>query len=253
MGMATPRQKEKALYFLDGIVGRFPDAVIELDHRAGDPFTLLIAVLLSAQTTDKMVNKVTPGLFAEFPDAAAFAGARPTDIEAHIRRIGLYRNKAKNAVAAAQKILADHAGQVPSDRKSLEALPGVGKKTAAVVVANAFGEQAIAVDTHVARIAQRTGLTREKNPDKIELALSALFPQDRLLEAHHALIWHGRRICHARKPECDDCPVAEGCPRVGVSPPPKKAARAPSAGKKAPVPGKKKKARARKAPGAKAK
>jgi endonuclease-3 len=245
--MATKKQMESALYFLDGIAGHFPDAAIELDHQPKDPFTLLVAVILSAQTTDKMVNQVTPGLFAAFPDVHAMARATPADVETHIRRIGLYRNKAKNVVACAQMLLEFHGGVVPSDRKSLEALPGVGKKTAAVVVANAFGQDAIAVDTHVARVAQRTGMTREKNPDKIEVALTALLPEGRLLDAHHTFIWHGRRICHARNPQCEVCPVVQRCPRKGVDvkKTPKKASPKPGGrkgGKKAPAKKQKKKA-----------
>lgn len=209
--------KKDALYFLNKISARFPDAKIELDYHKEDPFTLLVAVMLSAQTTDVNVNKATPALFKRFKDVYAFAKATPEAVEPYVRSLGFFRNKAKAVVAAAKRIVEEFGGQVPKHRAVLETLPGVGAKTAAVVVANVFGQPAIAVDTHVARIARRLGLTKEKNPDKIEAELTALFPKKRLLEAHHVFIWHGRRICNARKPLCSQCPVQERCPKIGVT------------------------------------
>jgi len=209
--------KNDALYFLNKISARFADAQIELDYDKKDPFTLLVAVMLSAQTTDVNVNKATPKLFAKFKDVYAFARAKPEELEPYVRSLGFFRNKAKAVCAAAHRIVEEFDGKVPSDRAILETLPGVGSKTAAVVVANVFGQPAIAVDTHVARISQRLGLTKQKNPDKIEAELTRLFPNARLLEAHHAFIWHGRRICKARKPLCSECPVQERCPKIGVT------------------------------------
>jgi endonuclease-3 len=207
---------KRALEILDALKARFPEAKIELDFAPGDPWELLVAVVLSAQATDVSVNKVTPALFAAFPTVQAFAQAQATDVEPYIKSIGLFRNKAKNVVAAAQKIAAHHGGKVPAERALLEELPGVGKKSAAVIVANCFGEPAIAVDTHVGRVTRRLGLTGQTDPDKVEIELTALLPRERLLEAHHTFIWHGRRICHARKPECGACPVEALCPRIDV-------------------------------------
>ena len=208
--------KKAALYFLDKICERFPDAQIELNYNRNDPFTLLAAVVLSAQTTDVNVNKATPKLFEAFPDVYAFAKATPEEVEPYVRSLGFFRNKAKALCAAARIIVNEYGGKIPKERATLETLPGVGAKTAAVVVANIFGEPAIAVDTHVARISQRLGLTKETNPDKIERDLTKLLPRARLSDAHHAFIWHGRRICKARKPLCSECPVNDQCPKIGV-------------------------------------
>lgn len=218
---------ERALRILDGLAERFPEAKIELDYRHEDPWQLLVAVVLSAQSTDAGVNKVTPALFAALPDVQAFARAAPADVERYIKSLGLFRNKAKSLVGAAQAIVQRHGGRVPAERALLEELPGVGKKSAAVIVANAFGEPAIAVDTHVGRVSKRLGLTQQDDPWKVEQDLTALLPRARLLEAHHTLIWHGRRICHARKPACDQCPVEKWCLKVGVLP--ARAASAPRA------------------------
>jgi endonuclease-3 len=212
----TARQKERALRILDGLCARFPDARCELDHDPAQPWQLLVAVVLSAQATDVSVNKVTPALFAAFPSVQAFAAAAPADVEPYIKSIGLFRNKAKNLVAAARVVVGDFGGVVPPARELLETLPGVGSKSAAVLVANCFGEPAIAVDTHVGRVARRLGLTRQTDPDKVEAELTALWPRERLLQAHHTLIFQGRRICDARRPRCSECPVAADCRRVGV-------------------------------------
>jgi endonuclease-3 len=214
--MPTARQKERALRILDGLCARFPDARCELDHDPAQPWQLLVAVVLSAQATDVSVNKVTPALFAAFPNVQAFASARAEDVEPYIKSIGLFRNKAKNIVAAARAVVAEHGGVVPAAREQLEALPGVGSKSAAVLIANCFGEPAIAVDTHVGRVARRLGLTKQTDPDRVEAELTALWPRDRLLQAHHTLIFQGRRICDARRPRCSECPVAHECRRIGV-------------------------------------
>lgn len=213
----TDNLKAKAKYFLNILFKTYPDARIELDYNVNDPWQLLVVVALSAQTTDKKVNLISPALFKKFKHVADFARARPEEVEPYIKTLGLYRNKAKNLVLAAQKLIKDFNGQVPSDRKLLETLPGVGQKTSAVIVSNAFDMQALAVDTHVARVAYRLGLTSSRDPAKIEAELSRLFPKNMLTKAHITLIFHGRRICFARKPHCSICPVQERCPRQGVS------------------------------------
>lgn len=215
--MTANTLKNKALLILERLINTYPDAHIELDYNHKDPWQLLVVVALSAQSTDKKVNQISPALFERFKTVHDFAQAQGSDIEPYIKTLGLYRNKAKHLVLAAQKIVSDFHGQVPKNRAQLESIAGVGKKTAAVIVANAFHEPAIAVDTHVSRIAQRLGLTKEKHPDKIEQALMELFPKTLWLQAHHTMIFHGRRICFARKPFCSQCPVAELCPKIGVT------------------------------------
>ena len=210
------KNKSRALYFLDAICARFPQAQIELCFDKQDPWQLLVAVALSAQTTDKAVNKVTPGLFEAYSNVQEFALATPEEVEPFVKTLGFFRNKAKNLVLAARMIVKDFGGQIPKDRALLESIPGVGPKSAAVIIANAFRVPAIAVDTHVGRVARRLGLTQNTDPSKVEADLTKLFPKKRLLEAHHAFIFHGRRICHARKPNCPDCPVVERCLRVGI-------------------------------------
>ena len=182
-----------------------------------DPWQLLVAVVLSAQTTDKGVNLVLPALFKRFKNIKDFARAKPQDIEPYIKTLGLFRTKAKNLCLAAKKILSDFAGQVPKERKLLETLPGVGQKTSAVIVANAFNTPAMAVDTHVARVSFRLGLTKSHKPAQIESELNDLIPKKLLSIANITLIFHGRRICVARKPHCSECPVQDACPRQGVS------------------------------------
>lgn len=206
--------QRRALDILARLDATYPDAACELDFR--DPFELLVATVLSAQATDKSVNAATPALFAAYPDAESMARAAPEDVEPHIRSVGLYRAKAKNLVRLAQLLVERHAGLVPNDFSAVTALPGAGRKTANVVLSNAYGRPAIAVDTHVGRLARRLGLSAHTDPDKVEADLMALLPEDRWIFAHHALIWHGRRVCFARRPACSACPLAEVCPRVGV-------------------------------------
>jgi endonuclease-3 len=204
-----------------------PDAHCELDH--GSPFQLLVATVLSAQTTDVAVNKVTPALFARFPDAQRLAAADPVrDVEPVINRIGMYRQKSKNIVGLAKGLVKDHGGEVPPSLDALVELPGVGRKTANVVLGVAFGvPEGIVVDTHVQRISQRLGWTRQTEPPKIELDLCALIPRAKWDKTSHVLIFHGRRICFARKPACEDCKVNDVCPS---------AFRAENVGRKAPRP-----------------
>jgi len=200
---------------LDGLDQLYPDARCELDF--GNPLQLLIATILSAQCTDQRVNMVTPALFAKYPDAASLAAAPQDDLEEMIRSTGFYRNKAKSIHACCADIVAKHGGQVPRTLEELTALHGVGRKTANVVLGNAFGIPGLVVDTHVTRLANRLGLVREKDAVKIEFALMPIVPRERWTVFSHWLILHGRRVCNARKPMCSTCPIAPHCPRVGVT------------------------------------
>lgn len=188
----------------------YPDAKPQL--RFSNPFEMLSATILSAQCTDKQVNKVTEKLFRQFPTPADIAKLTPEQLEPHIKSCGVYRNKAKNIVATCQALVAQYGGVVPDDRDELQKLPGVGRKTANVVVANAFGQDAIAVDTHVFRVSNRLGLACAKDVWHTEQQLMANIPQDKWSQAHHWIIWHGRRICKAQRPLCASCPLAGECP-----------------------------------------
>ncbi|MGB7594603.1 MAG: endonuclease III [Erysipelotrichaceae bacterium] len=195
---------------LDIIEGMFPDAHCELDYAT--TFQLAIAVILSAQTTDKAVNEVTPGLFKCFPDAAAMATATQEEIEGFIRRIGLYRNKAKHILAFAKVLITDYDGEVPSQTKKLLALPGIGSKTANVIQAVGFAIPALAVDTHVDRVSHRLGLVRESaDVAQTERTLKHKIPKDRWISAHHAILFFGRYHCKAQKPACEICPLQGEC------------------------------------------
>jgi endonuclease III len=186
-----------------------PDPKGELEYI--NPFTLLVAVVLSAQATDAGVNKATAPLFkiADTPKKMAALGVET--LQERIKTIGLYRNKAKNVIALSQKLIAEHGGEVPRQREALEALPGVGRKTANVVLNIAFGEPTLAVDTHVFRVAHRLGLASGKTPHEVELGLLKVIPEAYLHHAHHWLILHGRYVCQARKPKCDACVVCDLC------------------------------------------
>ncbi|MBU8894343.1 endonuclease III [Corallococcus sp. M34] len=208
-------KRQRAVTVLDRLEATMPDARIELDYRT--PLELLVAVVLSAQCTDKRVNMVTPALFQRFPDAAAYARAEPSDVEPFIRTCGLYRAKAKNIVAAARVLMEEHGGQVPLVREVLEKLPGVGRKTAGVVCIHLGGDLAFPVDTHVKRLAYRLGFTSREDPDPIEADMQAIVPKERWTLGHQLLVWHGRRTCFARSPDCEHCPVADLCPKRGVS------------------------------------
>lgn len=188
----------------------YPDARCALDHR--DPFQLVVATILSAQCTDARVNLTTPALFARYPDPASLAAARPAELEALIKSTGFYRNKAKNLIGLGQALTARHGGRVPSEPAELGALPGVGQKTANVVLANAFGVPALAVDTHIFRVARRLGLSKATTPEKVEADLCRAFPREDWIELHHQLIFHGRRVCEARRPDCAACPLLDLCP-----------------------------------------
>ncbi|MEP7183481.1 MAG: endonuclease III [Betaproteobacteria bacterium] len=186
-----------------------PDPRSELGHET--PFELLVAVVLSAQATDKGVNKVTAKLFPVASTPAAIAKLGVDGLIPYVQSIGLFRNKAKNIVALSELLLRDHGGEVPSDREALEKLPGVGRKTANVVLNVAFGQPTIAVDTHIFRVANRTGLGAGKTPEAVEQKLLAIVPEEFRLHAHHWLILHGRYVCIARSPKCADCPIRDLC------------------------------------------
>jgi endonuclease-3 len=203
-------KRARAAAVLGGLRELYPDARTELDF--GTPFQLVIATLLSAQATDVSVNTATPALFARYPTAEAMAQAAPEDVEPFIKTIGLYRNKAKNAVATARRLTEAYGGEVPRTVEELITLPGVGRKTANVVVSNAYGVPAIAVDTHVGRLARRLGFSAHDDPDKVEADLQKLFAPEDWVFLHHGLILHGRRVCTARKPSCAGCGLAAICP-----------------------------------------
>src|SRR5262249_8033101 len=195
----------------DGLHALYPDAHCELDFQT--PLQLLIATILSAQCTDARVNKVTPGLFARYPDAAAFAAAPQEELEEAIRSTGFYRNKAKAIRSCTADIVNRFGGEVPRTLEELTTLQGVGRKTANVVLGNAFGIPGVVVDTHVTRLSNRLGLVRETDAVKIEFALMPIVPRDRWTVFSHWLILHGRRVCAARKPNCAACAIAAHCPK----------------------------------------
>ncbi|PTL79182.1 endonuclease III [Vitiosangium sp. GDMCC 1.1324] len=211
-------KRKRVVEVLDRLERAMPDVRIELDYRT--PMELLVAVILSAQCTDKRVNMVTPALFQRFPDARAYAQARVEEVEPFIQSCGLYRSKAKNIIAAAQALVKEHGGEVPRSRAALEKLPGVGRKTAGVVCIHLGGDDAFPVDTHVKRLAYRLGFSRHEDPDKVEEDMQALLPPERWAKGHQLLVWHGRRTCFARAPECERCGVADLCPKKGVTPRP---------------------------------
>jgi len=186
-----------------------PDPKTELHYRS--PFTLLVAVALSAQATDASVNKATPALFKLADSPAKMVALGEEKVRDLIKTIGLYRGKARNIIALSRKLVAEHGGKVPADRAALEALPGVGRKTANVVLNVAFGQPTIAVDTHIFRVSNRTGLAPGKDPLQVEEGLEKVVPETYKLHAHHWLILHGRYICLARKPRCPDCLIADIC------------------------------------------
>jgi len=196
------------------LAATYPEAHCELDH--GDAFELLAATILSAQCTDKRVNMVTPALFRRCPDVAALAAIPQGELEGIIRSTGFFRNKAKNLIACARALLERHGGEIPRTLPELAALPGVGRKTANVVLGNAFGiEDGVVVDTHVGRLSRRLGLTEHDSPEKVERDLMALFPRKEWTLLSHWLIWHGRRRCMARNPDCPNCELAALCPSAG--------------------------------------
>ncbi len=203
-------RQARARKILDLLARAYPDAKCALNFA--DPYQLLVATILSAQCTDERVNMVTPSLFKKYPSARELARARTPSLEKDIRSTGFFRAKSRALLGMARGLVDHHGGQVPEDREALMALPGIGLKTANVVLGNAFGRQAVTVDTHVFRVSQRLGLARAENPDDIHDQLVQVLPADRLTQASHLLIFHGRRVCVARKPLCPVCPVRPLCP-----------------------------------------
>jgi len=220
-------KRRRASQVLERLETEMPEVRIQLDYRT--PLELLVAVMLSAQCTDKRVNMVTPALFQRFPDAQTYASVKPEVVEPYIQTCGLYRAKAKNIVAAAKALVAGHGGEVPTSREALEKLPGVGRKTAGVVCIHLGGDAAFPVDTHVKRLASRLDFSREHHPNKVEVDLQSLVPAERWMKGHQLLVWHGRRTCFARSPACERCVVADACPRRGVRTKPAKPTDAPRA------------------------
>jgi len=193
---------------------RYPDAHCELDFR--NPFELLVATVLSAQTTDVRVNQTTPVLFARYPDAAALAAASPDELEEILRPTGFFRAKARSVTGLSRALVEEHGGQVPGRLEDLVKLPGVGRKTANVVLGNAFGVPGITTDTHVMRLSARLGLTTSDDPLLVEKDLCHLLPRKDWTMASHRLIFHGRRTCFARRPACGACPITALCPSAGI-------------------------------------
>lgn len=217
MSLATPRaEAARVKKLLAALQRTYPDAHCELNFS--NPLELLIATILSAQCTDKRINQVTATLFQKYRSASDYANAPRSELEQDIKSTGFYRNKARSIQACCRALVEKHGGKVPDTMAELTALEGVGRKTANVVLGNAFGRnEGIVVDTHVARLARRLGLTRQTQPEKIEQELMALVPQSQWTQFSHWLIWHGRRRCAARNPDCAGCEIAKLCPRIGVT------------------------------------
>jgi endonuclease-3 len=192
----------------------YPDAHCALLHK--NPLQLLIATILSAQCTDARVNLVTSALFQKYPDAEAFAEAEPRELERAVQSTGFFRGKAKNIRACCRLLVEEHGGEVQATMEGLVRLPGVGRKTANVILGNAFGVPGIPVDTHVGRLSRRMGLTKHSDPVKVEQDLMGLLPAREWTDFGHRMIFHGRQVCHARKPACDGCAVRDLCPQMGV-------------------------------------
>ncbi|MCU0528709.1 MAG: endonuclease III [Cyanobium sp. Prado107] len=206
-----PGARTRAPQILERLGALYPHATCSLDWR--DPYELLIATMLSAQCTDERVNRITPALFERFPDAAAAAAVEPAEVEPYVKSAGFFRNKAKNIVGASRLLMERHGGVVPQTMEELLQLPGVARKTASVVLAWAYGINAgVTVDTHVSRLAQRLRLSRHSEPGRIEPDLMKLVPREHWQNLSIRLIFHGRAVCTARKPQCPDCPIADLCP-----------------------------------------
>lgn len=215
----TRESKKAKIERADEVFGlllrEYPTAHCELTFE--DPFQLAVATILSAQTTDLRVNMVTPVLFARYPDAESLAKAAQEDVEEIVRTTGFFRNKARNIIGFARELMGEHGGVVPQTIKELSALPGVGRKTANVVLGNAFHiNEGVVVDTHIKRLSTLLRFTKEKTPEKIEQDLMKLFPAERWTLLAHLLIWHGRRVCDARKPRCEACMISHLCPSSRV-------------------------------------
>jgi endonuclease-3 len=210
----TPAERAHARRVFRALTKLYPDACCALEHRT--PLELLIATILSAQCTDARVNMVTPALFARYRDAKAYATADRRELESLIQSTGFFRSKAKNIQASCLQMVENHGGNVPDTLDELVKLPGVGRKTANVVLGDAFGVPGITVDTHVGRLSRRLGLTKHADPVKVEQDIMRLLPAKDWVMFNHRMITHGRRVCFARKPDCEHCALAEICPKIGV-------------------------------------
>ena len=208
--------KARALRLKDALFKTYPRAICALRHHGA--FELAVATILSAQCTDERVNIVTRDLFKKYRSPRAFAEADTGELEAAIRPAGFFRNKTRSIQGFSRAVVEKFGGEVPRDMDALVELPGIGRKTANVILGTAFGlATGVVVDTHVSRLAQRMGLTKEEDPEKIEQDLMKLIPQEDWILFGHAMIWHGRQICNARKPKCNECPLATDCPKTGVT------------------------------------
>ena len=223
-GAKADAEKQRVTAIVAGLRREYADAECALRHA--DPFQLLIATILSAQCTDERVNQVTPSLFARYPTAGDLARVPLATLEQAIQPTGFFRNKARNIQGCCRRLVDEHGGEVPRDLAALVELPGVGRKTANVVLGNAFGIPGITPDTHLIRLSNRFGWVRSTKPDDVERAVGALFPPGEWVMVCHRVIWHGRRCCHARRPACGACPVAGICPShdIGEQDPVKAAA-----------------------------
>lgn len=207
------RERASEVYRL--LVAEYPDAHCALDHR--NAYELTVATILSAQCTDARVNMVTPALFERYPDAPSLAAADLEEVEELVRSTGFFRNKARNIVGMAMALTEEHGGDLPQNIKEMSAMPGIGRKTANVVLGNAFGiNEGVVVDTHVKRLSNRLGFSKEKTPEKVERDLMELFPRESWTLLAHLLIFHGRQVCDARKPRCPACSLAHLCPSSSV-------------------------------------
>ncbi|HYT91199.1 MAG TPA: endonuclease III [Gemmataceae bacterium] len=214
--MTTPNPlKNRARRIGRKLAQLYPDAHCALNYE--NPLQLLIATILSAQCTDVRVNLITPALFAKYPNARAFATADQRELEDAIRPTGFFRNKAKNIIACCRTLVEQHGGEVPSTMEDLIPLAGIGRKTANVILGNAFAVPGIPVDTHVGRLSRRMGLTTHEKPAKVESDLMGVIPKKDWTRFGHGMIFHGRQVCHARRPHCDRCELAALCPKVGVT------------------------------------
>ena len=209
------KKPDTVVKILDILQKEYPDARVTLDFK--DPLQLLMATILAAQCTDERVNQVTKDIFKKYRKSSDYAGADLKTLEEEIRSTGFFRNKAKSIVGCCQMLVQKFGGQVPRTLEELTSLPGVGRKTANILLGNAFNQQAIAVDTHVKRVTHRLGWGKSDDPDKIEFELMEVLPQKRWTLACHQIVFHGRRVCMAKNPQCPTCPVTKLCPKIDIS------------------------------------
>jgi endonuclease-3 len=214
MRKSLPEKKVRAKAIYRQLTKSYPNVRCELDYR--NPFQLLVATVLSAQCTDKRVNQTTPALFKKYPNPKKMAKADVKDIQRLVKSTGFYRAKAKNIKALSNKIMEEFDGDVPSNIDDLITLPGVGRKTANVVLGNAFGVPGITVDTHFGRLSRRFGWSKQNDPVKVEFEVGELIAEKEWTNLSQRMIWHGRRVCHSRKPACGACPIANLCPSYGI-------------------------------------